>query len=636
MKKGFFKSYFWGFIVLLLLFTGCVNENLYDEKAEEKQVQDFNFSTTQTPMLELDYRVGYSVLFSVYNQNPYQEGTLTVKPGLKPIFSAYTDENGKYSGRITIPAVDNKLYIVSGALCVQNLMEAEVLTNTIKATATYSPFVPENITTKSITSRAGQYGSNSYKILSKWNINGAVDNILKDLQNIPSTTIASLNNVFTNGSPVNKKFFQKTDLVIKEDATVNLYFIDEDAGYYNTLFYYCYDTNTEQNLTTDDIEKRLVVVFPNIKRNDHGGPLKLGQGVSLHYFENGKDLGVKFPAGKSVGWVLGSNGFDRRGGISVLDYFYSNPSLNPEVTGEKNHTAVFIKDKFVILGFEDSSNYSGDGDCNDAVFSVAATPMKAITDGIPDADDKKDPKAVAYTNEYNGTLAFEDNWPKKGDYDMNDVMIKYHSIVSYNYLNEVLSTDDEYKILWSGANYRNGFCYELNTSRDNATIEVLKADYKPEYIKLSPIATKATIILMDDARSATQNNSKVPVYRVKTTFKVPIPVNNAFPEPLYNPFITIQNKVELHLPNFAPSGVFNNESLFGADDDRSIPSEGIYYRSTGFYPFAIDVVGTDELILNDNKYEGSLHAIGNTYPQFVSWVTSKGINNKDWYKNPKK
>ena len=31
---------------------------------------------------------------------------------------------------------------------------------------------------------------------------------------------------------------------------------------------------------------------------------------------------------------------------------------------------------------------------------------------------------------YKGILAFEDNWPSKGDYDLNDVIVKYSSILS--------------------------------------------------------------------------------------------------------------------------------------------------------------------------------------------------------------
>lgn len=629
MKTKLLKSLFLG---LLLFSTSCVKDNLYDDKVAEKQIQDFNFSTRQTPLLNVDYKVDYPVLFHVYDQDPYIQGTRTVKEGVKPVFSAYTDEKGKYSSEIIIPAIVNKVYVVSGAICVQNIMTSEVVANTITAIATDN--LIETKSGAAALSRA--YSSSVYKTLGTWDSNGTMNYFLANSITLSSSTLSALNTVFTDAYPVNKKYFQSNDLIVKEDATVNLYFVDENAGYYNTLFYYCYDTNTEQNLTKAEIIKRLVVVFPNVKKRSSFGPLRTGAGVALHYFEGGVDRGVRFPAGKSIGWVLGSNGYKGQGAISVSEYFFSNPRLNPELTGEKNHVAVFLKDNLVILGFEDTQNNAGDGDCNDAVFTVTATPMKAITDGIPDANGNRDPKAVAYTNELNGTLAFEDNWPTKGDYDMNDVMVKYHSLVSYNYLNQILFTDDEYTVLWSGANYRSGFGYELNTPRNNATIEVLRADYKSSFVTLSPTAPKATILLTDDARAASGENTKAPVYRVRTTFKTPISTNSAKPTPFYNPFILIQNKVELHLPDFAPSGVFNNASLFGTLDDKSIPSQGIYYRSTGYYPFAIDVVGTDPLILNDKKFEGNTHSISLTYPDFISWVTSKGANNKDWYKRPKR
>lgn len=57
--------------------------------------------------------------------------------------------------------------------------------------------------------------------------------------------------------------------------------------------------------------------------------------------------------------------------------------------------------------------------------------MDTDGDGVADLNDKfaTDP-ARAYISYYPAeqvyrTLAFEDNWPKLGDYDMNDMVIRY-------------------------------------------------------------------------------------------------------------------------------------------------------------------------------------------------------------------
>ena len=80
-----------------------------------------------------------------------------------------------------------------------------------------------------------------------------------------------------------------------------------------------------------------------------------------------------------------------------------------------------------------------------------------------------------YSLEYKGIIAFEDNWPRKGDYDLNDVIVKYQSVLNFNDANQALSTEDTYELLWSGATFKNGFAYQLNTERSNMSTEILEA-----------------------------------------------------------------------------------------------------------------------------------------------------------------
>ena len=73
----------------------------------------------------------------------------------------------------------------------------------------------------------------------------------------------------------------------------------------------------------------------------------------------------------------------------------------------------------------------------DAIFYVHIAEKDAIDEGvIPELP--KDPEGPTdednYTS-YSGILTFEDLWPEQGDYDMNDVMIRYTSkAVSYTHL----------------------------------------------------------------------------------------------------------------------------------------------------------------------------------------------------------
>ena len=80
-----------------------------------------------------------------------------------------------------------------------------------------------------------------------------------------------------------------------------------------------------------------------------------------------------------------------------------------------------------------------------------------------------------------------------------------------------------------------------------------------------------------------------------------------------------------------------NYSYFGTQDDRSNVEAKIFYVREGDYPFAFFLSGvtidTFTKTLLNNEYERV--PIGNLYPDFLEWSTSKGAKKKDWYKHPK-
>ena len=57
------------------------------------------------------------------------------------------------------------------------------------------------------------------------------------------------------------------------------------------------------------------------------------------------------------------------------------------------------------------------------MFNIWSNPIEAIAPDVPSVDPiDPDDASVAYRMTYKGILAFEDNWPSKGDYDLNDVI----------------------------------------------------------------------------------------------------------------------------------------------------------------------------------------------------------------------
>ena len=90
------------------------------------------------------------------------------------------------------------------------------------------------------------------------------------------------------------------------------------------------------------------------------------------------------------------------------------------------------------------------------LFVISSNPIAAIE--VPDVPNPGDRQG---TEKYSGVLGFEDNWPEQGDYDLNDVVMKYQSSVDYNIDNKVLNIIDKFTLAWTGANYKNSFAYEV-------------------------------------------------------------------------------------------------------------------------------------------------------------------------------
>jgi len=60
-----------------------------------------------------------------------------------------------------------------------------------------------------------------------------------------------------------------------------------------------------------------------------------------------------------------------------------------------------------------------------------------------------------------GTLAFEDNWPVRGDYDFNDLVVAYHVVQYRNPAGDVVAMEMFLRPDAAGAGYPNGLGISL-------------------------------------------------------------------------------------------------------------------------------------------------------------------------------
>lgn len=654
-----------------LSFAGCVTD-VYEPKpgpdpdpttpTPKPEGPIFDFSTEKNYTLNVNYDVpeGYKVYFEVFTENPrtVDEDGQYVMRNIKPIDVGFTDVNGAYSHRIKVPTTVKKLYVYTSYAGVPHLLVADVTGDVLQAKEVEEEFLE----TKSMVLRATDDYKNadynkfangfSLKRLGYWinqkgymiegasySVYGRPDYLLSNKISISANVLNGINQTVPEGRlrPDIDKYIMNGDIHVievdgKKSANVDVHFIDATTSARSIFGYYCYKTNNPPTKVSD-IEKNITVLFPNAKRVGDSGGLMRGEGVRLHYMEDGIDKGIEFPVGTSIGWVIYNNAYvSAYGGKPVTKGenegpFYSTPALNG---GSKKYVALFRVDDFVVMGMDD---WSSGTDYNDVEFNVHANPIDAITGEIPDVK-PEEPKPVAGVSA-SGTLAFEDLWPNQGDFDLNDVVVKYDSKITYNDNNEVTETVDEYTLLWSGASIHNGFAYQLDNVK-RGDVEISFSGEGAGSASIEQGLALTTVYLFQDALVETANNTKTSTVTVTTRYRnMP---KDQFEMAPYNPFITTSSRAkEVHLTNRVPTRLAE-QKWFGSSDDLSVYGQGIYYITfvgTQQMPFAINIPSNPDpekdipfVIPREGK------RIDNYYPRFINWINTKGEQDSDWYLHP--
>lgn len=444
------------------------------------------------------------------------------------------------------------------------------------------------------------------------------------------------------------------NLVVLDDAEVWITFVSEGAGYRNVLAYYTYDRDFPPE-TAEDVEE-CTVIFPNASfANGLGGGLYSGDKVYLG----------TFPGNTVVGWIIMRDGWNgpSQQATEGRGLLYSNLELNPEPELENRQHCVLLYDEereLFLIGFEDLIRPGGDNDFNDAVFYATANPIENVEieniqpaypdpvdsdgDGIYDHfDDYPDNPDLAFNNYYAssglyGTLAFEDLWPSKGDYDFNDLVIDYNFNRISNAQNEVVTLRGKFVVRAIGASFKNGFGFSIEGLDPSAISSVTGQELTEGYIINNANGTEsgqtdATIIIFDNAWEHGHGNTRVgqdfvipDTITVDITLANPIPADNFGVAP-FNPFIIVnmQREKEVHLPDYKPTDLVNTD-YFGTSFDDTQPAVGKYYKTVGNLPWAVNFPSKFE-------YPIETKSIDLGHLKFIPWVLSDGEEFKDWYKD---
>ena len=703
MKYPFFKPA--AFVLAALAFGAChKTDDGTSTNSDTTIPETFNFKTTKNIDLTLSAIAGSEKLTSasvIISSKRPAEGTAPVDT----IAQGAIDTDGKLLTSFQVDASVDSVYAFTQYPSL----------NTVTAIATGNggtisgSLIPQSAASGRFASalRTIVWGSdvsdaNGYKVMGSpavgstpsthgWNDNGTPFYMELPGDVIPNSLLAKVASQLPEwqsvpADPARKYMIaddKATDLVLSQASDVWITFVSEGASYQNGLGFIRYNqdsTPTKAQVTSYTYPK--TILYPNASLPGAGGDINPGERIKLG----------TFPAKSVLSWFLVGNGFKKttsgkfkvvHNGTGHIDdstiyTYYGHSDWNPESTPANRKHMVLLNDAAsgkLVLGFEDQNRDKGtDNDFNDCLFYITISNKNAIDPGtiavlnpIPDSDgdgidDNHDEypkdKDRAYNN-YSpginkfGTLAYEDLWPAKGDYDMNDLVIGYNYNTVTNASNKVVEVKSKFKVRAVGAGYNNGFGIQFDaapsaikgvtrtqgTDLMRAVSGANETSVANNGAEAGTTDGKASVIIFNQALKMVKNWGTGKYFNTETgtsgtsdtlgltiTFDGTLTLAQLGAQP-YNPFIFVNHnrKVEVHLPDYKPTSLADLTKL-GTSDDKSNTGAGRYYKSTANMPFALHT-------LTDFQYPSETSSITKAYLKFASWAQSSGTTNKDWYTN---
>ena len=639
-------------MVIVVGISSCVDsdKDLYQE-APGVEINTSNFSTIQKVQVEIDCSNSESrVPFSIYDGNPLIEGenTTILKENVQALDGAWTDEQGKFTATVELPAYVSNVYIVSTSPFARQAIPGKIVNGVLKVSDT-----DEQFTTRASYRESTRFDRNRFNNLG-WNTNlgsfddrsGVIDYAYKG--NDPKLTLSKseMNELRTTVSKVlntlgscPEEYRTQADLYVEEDETAVVLTALRGWTCWNSSLGYYYYRYDQAPASLKDV--KVYAVFPNTQMTWNNGSLqaspqgiKEGTAVQLKYFDDPEyPKGKNFPKGYYIGFILACNAwntyFTGFNSYTLTEGFYasSTKGFSTKVNSGIDVRTAMFKDKNsnIAIAFED---FMDDQNFTDVVFSLKANPE--ITN-VPPVDED-----LNTTIEKTGVYAFEDEWPKAGDYDMNDVLVQYTYQKVFNIFNEILSESFTFKTLYNKSTvFTNGLGFILSNEGNAQSIEYFIRKENEKDFTVASGADKFTresnaIILTDNVKTN-------PNAEYKVTFKYGDKNSNKKQETSIDAFIYRPskegNRLEVHCPMKKPTSKVDT-SLFGQYEDCSKPNEGIYYVSNqeNIYPFAfyLSNANANDIAELKNFDKNEKKSISEIYPKFIDWA--KYGTNADWYK----
>ena len=496
-----------------------------------------------------------------------------------------------------------------------------------------------------------------------------------EMQGIKQT----IGNALTNKKSCDTRYRQPYDLVLDKNSEVAVTVVGGNTCWNSTMGYYYYP---EGQTPTSRKDLNIIMLFPNTQDGQStyidgkaGSGDKYNGNVALHpgdmvqliYYPNIANNGdtsgatTEFPKGMRIGFILKSNGWGMQKSVNDKKFYniYKGNLKNSEVSRQYNawaastegmsyssddaeqnaadkgtyafpnptgqaRTAKFAYQnadgqQYAIVSFEDACN---DDDYDD--FILALKPVDIFED-LPVPEERETKKT--------GVYAFEDLWPAKGDYDLNDAVVDFSQVWTWRTDDPATIDPTIRKETVNLTTYQN---FVTLTSGLAVTIEN----------KVEPTIVKMKTIMGADVKEVTfekDGNTYLLTEDIKGTLGAQFVIEFEYKDGItekqksvVKPFIyrneNDEGRWEVHIPFEAPTSKMIT-SYFGTGDDLSVPSQKKYYVRDSDYPFAFFLSGVSvkqfkNTLLNKNNESKPINEL---YPKFLKWSTSKGKDNKDWY-----
>ncbi|MCF8254103.1 MAG: LruC domain-containing protein [Bacteroidia bacterium] len=362
------------------------------------------------------------------------------------------------------------------------------------------------------------------------------------------------------------------------------------------------------------------------------------------------------------------------GGVLTMSsgsmYLTENLTLNSTITGSGSTSLVKVNDNTTINGggningaiqFCDANGIETNFGtiasgvsiaCNQYIPTSSCNPVGNGIIVVPDTDGDgandnideypSDPD-LAFNNFYpnekgTATVAFEDLWPSKGDYDLNDLVMDFRHNIITNSNNEVIKFEGYYRLRASGGAQNIAFCMGIPLAPDivekltGATLEEGHSNLVFQLFENNKNELKGWNTVMSQA--------KVDYAEYNVSFSV-----NKGPSlkefgsvSAFDPFIWMNSKekgrgYEIHVPGNAPTK-YADTKLFGYANDATDIGKEKYYLTANNLPWAIVIPSTYDYCVelsllglkeNPDITQAHLH--------FAQWAQSGGEIYSDWYEN---